>query len=51
MKNLILTLYFLVFPVLCFAQRYYSERSYDIIGLADGNEIRDCLVKGLPFFL
>lgn len=51
MKILILWLYFLVCPISCFAQRYYSERSYNIVGLADRSEIRDCLVKGLPFFL
>lgn len=33
------------------AQRYDNTRTYDIIGLADGDEISDCLGKGMPFLL
>lgn len=51
MKNLTLLLYTLVCPSLCLAQYSYSERSYDIIGLAGEDKIKDCLIKGLPFFL
>lgn len=37
-------------PTLGIAQRY-TERSYEIIGLADGDEIADALMVGLPLLL
>lgn len=37
-------------PVLGIAQRY-TERSYEVIGLADGDEIADALMVGLPLLL
>ncbi|MCR8912098.1 hypothetical protein NW211_08805 [Barnesiella sp. ET7] len=33
------------------AQCYDEKRTYDVIGLAKGNEISECLIKGLPFLL
>lgn len=45
---------FLISSIICtyaVAQHYDGIRSYDIIGLADGNEIIECLIKGLPFLL
>ena len=35
----------------CWAQRYDGMRTYDIIGLANGEEISDCISKGLPFLV
>ena len=37
-------------PALGIAQRY-TERSYEVIGLADGDEIADALMVGLPLLL
>ena len=51
MKSIVSFVCLLLCPISCFSQRYRSERSYDIIGLANGDEISDCLEKGLPFFL
>ena len=44
------TLISLVLYVPVLAQRY-DTRTYNIIGLADGDEISDCLSKGIPFLL
>lgn len=35
----------------CWAQRYDGMRTYDIIGLANGEDISDCISKGLPFLV
>ncbi len=39
------------FNTLCQAQRYTRTRTYDVVGLADGEEISDCIEKGLPFLI
>ena len=51
MKRLLFTSVCLTSSMLCTAQRYYDTRTYDIIGLPDGEEISDCLGKGIPFLL
>ena len=51
MKRLLFTSACLICCILCTAQRYSDTRSYDIIGLSGGEEISDCLGKGLPFLL
>lgn len=35
----------------CVAQRYRSERSYDIVGLADSDEILEALQLGIPLII
>lgn len=35
----------------CVAQRYRPERTYDIVGLADGDEIIDSLKIGIPLII
>ena len=40
---------FLSTPIL--AQRYDNTRTYDIIGLADGDEIMDALAIGIPLII
>lgn len=47
-------MFFLCFclcSVPCYPQRYRSERSYDIIGLADGDEIIEALQLGIPLLV
>lgn len=51
MKRIFVAFLGLVLCICSMAQRYSPERSYDIIGLAGGDEISDCLTKGLPFLL
>ena len=51
MKRLLFTSACLISSMLCVAQRYNDTRTYDIIGLPDGEEISDCLGKGMPFLL
>lgn len=46
-----LFLCFCLCPVPCYPQRYRSERSYDIIGLADGDEIIEALQLGIPLLI
>lgn len=35
----------------CVAQRYRPERTYDIVGLADGDEISNALGIGIPLII
>ena len=35
----------------CAAQRYRPERTYDIVGLADGDEIANALKIGIPLII
>lgn len=35
----------------CAAQRYRPERTYDIVGLPDGDEIADALKTGIPLII
>lgn len=51
MKRIFVAFSGLVLCICSMAQRYSPERSYDVIGLAGGDEISDCLTKGLPFLL
>ena len=51
MKKLIFAGSFMLFNIVSFAQRYSSERSYDIIGLPEGDEIGDSLKKAIPLLL
>lgn len=51
MKKIFLLLISFVVYAHCIAQRYDETRTYDIIGLANGDEIRECLIEGLPFLL
>lgn len=39
-----------LFPILGMAQRY-TERGYEVIGLADGEEITESLAIGIPLLL
>ncbi|MDE6191655.1 MAG: hypothetical protein K2G47_08560 [Muribaculum sp.] len=47
MKRLMLFIYHFFYFVLCFSQ----ERSFDIVGLADGDEIIDALKLGIPLIV
>lgn len=51
MKKIFLLLISSIIYTHCIAQRYDGKRTYDIIGLANGNEIGECLIKGIPFLL
>ena len=35
----------------CHAQRYDRTRTYDVIGLPNGEEVWDCICKAFPFIL
>lgn len=49
MKKLISILAHLIAcPLLCFSQRYSQERIYDIVGVADGDEVLESLKLGIP---
>ena len=51
MKKIFLLLISSIIYTHCIAQRYDGKRTYDIIGLANENEIGECLIKGIPFLL
>jgi len=51
MKNKILTLILLLFTTGLYAQRRYSERSYEVTGLPNGDEIGDSLIIAIPLLL
>ncbi len=51
MKRVLLIFYTILFNTFCWAQRYDGTRTYDVIGLANGDEISDCIEKGLPFLI
>lgn len=51
MKNRLLTLILLLSTTALSAQRRYSERSYEVIGLPDGDEIGDSLIIAIPLLL
>lgn len=51
MKNKILTLILFFFCTLIHAQRRYSERSYEVTGLPDGDEVGESLLIAIPLLL
>ena len=52
MKNKLLTLILLLFTTALSAQRRYPEkRSYEVIGLPDGDEIGESLMIAIPLLL
>lgn len=40
-----------VINITCHAQRYDRTRTYDVIGLPNGEEVWDCICKAFPFIL
>ena len=50
MKRALVSILYLFAPFIVFSQRY-SDRSYDIIGLANGDKISECISNGLPFLI
>lgn len=44
-------IFLLAYCVNSYSQRYSSERTYDIIGLPDGDEIMDALKIGIPLLI
>lgn len=50
-KNILSTIITLLWGITANAQRHSDERFYDVVGLADGDEIVDALAKGIPTIL
>lgn len=44
-------IFLLAYCINCYSQRYSPERTYDIIGLPDGNKIMDALKIGIPLLI
>lgn len=49
MNRFILIIISIIGSLTCFAQRY--ERSYEVVGLADGDEIANSLAIGIPLLI
>lgn len=50
-KSIFSTILMLLCVIPATAQRYTEERLYDVVGLADGDEIVDALAVGIPVIL
>jgi hypothetical protein len=51
MKKLSITALAMLTSIICFAQRGGTERTYEIIGLADGDEIAESLKIAIPLII
>ncbi|WP_130736934.1 hypothetical protein [Flavobacterium sp. J27] len=51
MKKLFTTVLTMLTSIICFAQRGGTERSYEAIGLADGDEIAESLKIAIPLLI
>lgn len=51
MKKLFTTALTMLSSIICFAQRGGTERSYEVIGLADGDEIAESLKIAIPLLI
>ena len=51
MKKVFTTALNMLTSIICFAQRGGTERSYEVIGLADGDEIAESLKIAIPFLI